>query len=609
MSKPISLYGATWPSTASDVEIEMGCVRKGGKWITNGRECGQGLSFHYEQIRKLFWPKLDDHRWHRLIRDTIIENKCTVLAGPASSGKTHEAAWIFLLEYLIFPEETCVLVSSTDARGLRGRIWSEITMLWQEAREKYEWIPGNLLDSRFSILTDALDEDEFDRKARNYRKCIQGVPCRESATSGLLRYAGWKQKRMRLVADEAGQMSPEFINGITNLNSNIDFKCVILGNFKDPLDCLGKCAEPRDGWAAHMAPMKTDVWDTFFPLVGKCVNLIGFDSPNFDFPKKDPSDPDRYPYMIGEKRISEIETSFGRNSEQFMSYCWGSMKISTISNRVLTGEICEKNNCFDDVVWEGSPTIKVAGLDASWGGDRCPITVAEFGKDVSGKIVLKAYPPVIVPVSPQPGQDADYAIAEFCKDFCEERSIPPENFFHDSTGRGSLGTALARVWSAQCNPIEFGGVPSKRPVTLDYFWRDPKTGERRLKLACEHYSKFVTELWFSVRYCAEAGQLKNLPREVFEEFAMRIWEKVSGDRYEIESKSGTQSKPGMKQRTGRSPDLADSLAISVEGARLRGFQISKLANEQSITDSTKWFWDRQRKLNELRKQHALDHSV
>ena len=355
------------------------------------------------------------------------------------------------------------------------------------------------------------------------------------------------------------QMAPEFINGITNLNSNPNFKCVILGNFKDPLDCLGKCAEPVDGWGKHMAPLKTEVWDTFFPLKGKCVNLIGFDSPNFDFQKKDPNDPDKFSYMIGPKRIAEIEASFGRDSEQFMSQCWGSMKVSTIVNRVLTREICEKTNCFEDVVWEGSPTIKVVGLDASWGGDRCPLTVGEFGKDVRGKIVLRVHAPVIVPVLRRPDQDADYAIAEFCKSFCEQQGIPPENFYHDSTGRGSLGTALARVWSAQCNPIEFGGVPSKRPVTLDYYWNDPKTGQRRLKLACEHYSKFVTELWFSVRYCAEAGQLKNLPREVFEEFAMRIWSKVSGDRYEIESKSGTTDKPGMKQRTGRSPDLADSL--------------------------------------------------
>lgn len=597
-------YNIEWREM-SDLEIEMECIRNGGQWTEEWGVCGKGLSHHYEQMRNILWPTLHDHRWHRLIRDTILVEKCTVLAGCASSGKSHEAAWIFLSEYFCFPEETCILVSSTEIRGLRGRIWSEITMLWQRARDAYPWLAGNLLDSRVAILTDELDEEDYDRRSRDYRKCIQGVPCRESSGTwmGINRYAGWKQKRMRLIADEASQMEWEYISGVTNLNSNPDFKCVILGNFSDPMDCLGRCAEPVDGWSAHMAPMKTEVWDTFFPLKGKCINLIGFDSPNFDYPKKTPDDPDHFPEMIGPKRINEIKKAFGEQSLEFMSQCWGAMKVSTLSFRVLNKEICQAGGAFEDVNWKGMEIVKFAFLDAAWGGDRAVFTYIEVGTSVEGKTVIRCHPPEIVPVVAGPGMEADYSVAEFCKTRCGELNIPPEHFGHDSTGRGSLGTALARVWSDRCNPIEFGGTPTTRPVSLDYYFRDPKTGAQRLKLCSEHYIKFVTELWFSVRYCVEAGQLRNLPMEVYEEFALRLW-RNAGDKRELEPKSGTKEKPGMKQRTGKSPDYADSLAGAIEMARRHGFQISKLSNQATAGPS--WTWLKKMSEDARKKEHSHD---
>lgn len=592
----IEKYGYRWTALPDDspedttLRIEMDCIRRG---------IGMGLSFHYEQIRKMLWPELDDHRWHSLIRDTILANKCTVLAGPASTGKTHEAAWLFLCEYMIWPDDTCVLVSSTDIRGLRGRIWSEITSLWQKAKDKFPWIPGNLLDSRVAILTDALDEETFDRRARDYRKCIQGVPCRNSSGSwiGINRYAGWKQKRMRLVADEAGQMQSEYINGVTNLNANPDFKAVIMGNFDQPTDCLGRCAEPVDGWSNHIAPRKTEVWDTFYPLKGKCVNLIGFDSPNYDYPKKTKDDPDHFPYMLGPKRIEEIRASFGEESVQFMSMCWGAMKIATLSHRVLTRELCEKGHAFDEVDWDG-PRTKVAFLDSAWGGDRCVFTWAEFGKAVDGKTVFRLNPPEIVPLGKEEGQDADYAIADWCKERCDGLGILPQNFGHDSTGRGSLGTALARLWSDQCNPVEFGTQPTDRPCGLDLYTYDPVERRRRPMLCSEHYVKFVSELWFSVHYAVEAGQVRNLSKDVMEEFCMRVWQRVKDDKIEVEPKSGTPTKPGMKQRTGRSPDLADSAAGCLEMARRKGFAINRLANEAASKQGYEWM----RKLHDQHRE-------
>lgn len=608
MSDAIERYGVRWPAGQSDLKIEMSCIRHGGRWQHGAVTAGEGLSFHYERMRQLLWPDLDNHRWNQLCRDQLVANKCVVLAGPASSGKTHTAAWLFLCEYLVFPHETCVLVSSTDMRGLRGRIWSAITSLWKRAIDQYDWLPGHLLDSRVAILTDQLDEDAYDRSARDYTKCIQGIPCRNSSGTwmGINRYCGWKQKRMRLICDEAQQMEQEYIKGITNLNANFNFKCCILGNFADPMDCLGRCAEPVDGWTRHMEPRKTEIWKTFYPLEGVCVNLIGFDSPNHDYPKKHSNDPDHFHYMIGPKRIEEIRKSFGEQSLEFMSQCWGAMKVSTLSFRVLNRELCEANQCFEDVDWDTKSLTRVAFLDSAWGGDRCVFTWAEFGLSIQGHQVLRLNPPEVFPMSGDKGEEADYALAEHCKARCEVLGIAPGNFGHDSTGRGSLGTALARIWSADCNPVEFGAQPTSRPVTDDFYWNDPQTGEWRLKRCNEHYVKFVTELWFTVRYCAEAGQLRNLSPQTFEEFALRNWRRVRDDRIEIEPKSGTKERPGMKQRTGRSPDLADSAAGVVEMARRRGFRITKLSAEANETRGTpEWLLKLKQKAHDLAHGYEL----
>jgi len=69
--------------------------------------------------------------------------------------------------------------------------------------------------------------------------------------------------------------------------------------------------------------------------------------------------------------------------------------------------------------------------------------------------------------------------------------------------------------------------------------------------------------------------VRGLQRDVAEEFYEREWAKVKGDKYELETKDE------MKLRTGFSPDLADWLAIAMEGARRNGFMIESLPEYES----------------------------
>src|SRR5262245_49506519 len=138
----ISKYRMDWPDGVTPLQIEMHCIQRGGKWQLDGKTVGEGLEYHYEQMRKIIWPELDDHRWHKVCLNAQINHKLTVFIGPGSSGKTHEAGWLRLCEYWCFPQETVVLVSSTDMRGLRLRIWAEISDLWQKGVERFPELNG-----------------------------------------------------------------------------------------------------------------------------------------------------------------------------------------------------------------------------------------------------------------------------------------------------------------------------------------------------------------------------------------------------------------------------------------------------------------------------------
>jgi len=357
-----------------------------------------------------------------------------------------------------------------------------------------------------------------------------------------------------------------------------------LGNPSDILDPLGIAAEPKDGWSSHLEPSKTEVWDTKF-YNGRCINLVGTDSPNFDFPELKN---EKYPYLVSQKKINETISAFTKDSYEYFSQCVGVMKISQLARRVLTRDLCVQFHVSDKAVWAGEQRTIIGATDASYGGDRCVGGHAEFGKCSDEKQRLMFYPHHIVPVTvggeiPMAAEDS---ISIHQKAYSESNGVLPENYFHDSTGRGSLGTSLSRIWSSACNPVEFGGAPTKRPVTNDTYINDPKTGERRLQRCNEKYSKLVTELWWSMRLAIEADQIRGLSQEVIDEFCMREWDRVAGDRIEVESKID------MKKRTRKSPDLADWAVIILEGARRRGFQIAKLSNlEETNSLTNRWLED------------------
>ena len=389
-------------------------------------------------------------------------------------------------------------------------------------------------------------------------------------------------------------MQRSFLDAYSNFFGKQHFKGLLCGNPLDLDDCLCIAAEPVDGWNTWKDNEKTQTWRSKF-YDAAVVALDGRDSPNMDLPEGSPT---KFKYLIGRKKIKAVERTHGKDSWQYHSQCTGKPRPGAMARRVISRQLCDERHAFDDVIWGTEPTIRIMGCDAAYGGvggDRCVAGHIEFGKDVDGNLTLACNPPVIVPVAVSKKGLPEEQIANWCKDYAESFNIQPGNFYFD--GRGTLAVYLGRIWSPDVNSVEFGGKPTDRPVSMDEFIWDGDTKTRRLKRCDEHYSKFVTELWFSLFYIIAAGQMRRLPMDVAEEGWRREWRKVKGDRIEVETKED------MKLRTGQSPDLFDWLAICGEGARRKGFEIRNTSNtEPQQGEDENWLEDElKRYMKELRK--------
>lgn len=604
------LYGIRWPKVQSAAARELHMITKGGRWKTKyGNFVGKGLAFHYEQVIKAIWPHVVWHRWLKLVVDNYQDHRSIVVIGPASSGKTLGAALCVLVDYYAHPTETTVIICSTTKARLEDRIWGELKKLHRMAKKLNNWLPGSVMETEQRLVTDdRMSKDNPD--GRDFRNGIVGVPClKGEGFQGLGSFAGLKAKRMRLLGDELSLLPRMFVDSISNLDKNPDFKLLGLGNPKETTDALGVLAEPAanvGGWdgGIDQAP-QTKTWPTRRPQ-GICIQLVGSDSPNLDGKLGCP--------LITQEQIDRDIAFYGRDSLWFTMMDQGMMPRGQGSRRVLTRQACVKFKAFEQPIWLGDKLNSIAFLDAAYGGvggDRCIFGTLDFGhvvpenvpqavveallnqSDVAAKapIVLALTSLENVPLNPQSDVLIVDQIVNFVRARCENaaRSIPPENFFYDSGMRTNLVSAFARLWSPNVCPIDFGGKATDRKVS------------EAIDVKCvDYYSKFVTELWFSVRYIVESGQFRGMTDDLCYEFSAREWTMVGANKIEVEPKKK------MKEKTGRSPDLADAVACGVEGARQRGFIIRKLANVEAIRVDDRWKRDLRTKAEAMHRRPELN---
>lgn len=584
------------------LQIEMEAIRRGGIWKKGEQTFGLGLTRHYLNCHKLIWPEDDQHRWLEIGMRSMCERKISVFLGPASSNKTYLFAAHALITFWTFPETSFGLISSTEKRSLEIKVWGRVKGLFNRGRRRFDDLPGFILETSMAITPDETDDEN--EVARELNRGIVCVPCVSGGRFvGMGKFQGAKPPHtpgkndghLTHYGDEAAVMQPSFLDAYANWMVSDGFKGVMGGNPTDISDPLCTAAEPMGGWDSFVDTGKTQEWDSRW-YDAHVVAFDGRDTPNNDEPRN------RFPYLITQRFIDLMKKTHGENSWQYFQQAVGKPSKNMVSDRVITIGLCEQHGAFKDVVWLGPPRTRLYVVDPAYGGgDRCVGGEMEFGLNTNNETTLSVGDPEIIPIRLDSALSAEDQIAQWMFDRSQQLGIGPDNMAYDSFGRGTLGFALAKVFGSNCPiPIDSGAPTTERPVRFDLYVEE-KVGMKWLKTCKEHYSKFITEMWFSTREAIESNQIRNLPFEVAQEGQLRLFKIVAGNKVEVESKKD------MKERVKKSPDLYDWFAIGVELARRLGFKIERIGRDAqgASEDDEDWFDTEAKQWNDAIKSGLL----
>lgn len=608
-------YGVRTESWVTEPAREIYMLRKGGKWTVKGRSLGNGTLFHFKELIRVLWPEVVHHRWFNTFVENWLLHKFIAVLGPKNSGKSLDACVCHLADYYCWPECTTTLVCSTTKERLEDRIWGEIKKFHRAARSRFPGVvPGHLIEGRQRIVTDDRDEAV---EGRDFRNGLMGVPClRGDRYVGISAFQGIKNKRVRLCGDELAALPKTFVDAIATLDVQGDVKVTGMGNPAQTTDALGLLAEPHTelgGWEGGIDQSpKTKTWKTRFDD-GICIQFPGSDSPNLDETEAEiiARGGPKYPFLISREQMEKDMATWGKDDWHYTMFDEGRMPRGQGSHRVITRQLCLKHHAMEEPVWLNTNLQYVTALDAAYravGGDRCvfmrlaygleakPLNATEMVETLVNqtpdstryRTIIALLDTFIIPI-----QDGNYYTCEdqivmFCKQKHDMWHLPPDVLFFDAGMRTSLVTAFARLWSPKVNSIDFGGKPPLGRVSAD------------IDVECrDYYDRFVTYLWWSSRLAIESEQLRGLSEDIVQEGCTREWKQAGSNKISVETKKE------MKTKSGRSPDLYDCLVTALEGARQKGFVISRLGDPNREPGDNRWKRELIRKAREFQEAHQL----
>lgn len=387
------LYGIQWSEQTLALEVEFAFIKAGGYITNDWGKFGKGLFHHYREAMTLLWPEDDNHRWSDQILKEIIDNRISVFMGSRDSSKTRTVSKWALCDYFCFPQETLILMTSTNIRGLELRVWGDIKSLHERAKALFPWLPGNVADSKHGVFTDNISEGDEVRDMRKGILCIPVLGSQgEFMGDALKDFCGIKQKRRRLIGDELQHVPSAYLKVLDSLDKG-DFHGIFLGNpIPENGKALDKVSEPKGGWDSIGEVTKTKTWANKYN--GVTLNLVGIDSPNFDKETLN-----KFSYMVDQSDVDRVsKRPGGRDSIEWWSQIMGVRKAGAVSNRVLTVEEIKNYGGFEDCIWSGSERIRVYAIDAGFGGDACVRTWLEFGEIVEGRQVIAFGDQKVIPI-------------------------------------------------------------------------------------------------------------------------------------------------------------------------------------------------------------------
>lgn len=513
-------YGIRSPVKIPDLELELYAFRN----RLQPNEGGLGTFDHFRNATKMLWPKMSWNPWLEAQVEGLCEHDYVGWAGCGASGKTFGATLFATVWWLANPSKTTVVLTSTTAKMIRKRMWANL----QDLVRKSRGFPGNMVDSKMSLQ--AIKGDD--------RHSISAIAVAEGNTSkAVANIQGIHAERVMVIIDEATDTPEAAFEACTNLSKGCrEFKMLVIGNPASKYDPHGRFCTPAKGWRS--VTIEDQHWLT---ERGMCRRFDGMKSPNISEGRT------KYPYLITHDQVLSAMRHEGEQSPTFWKYTRGFWSPDGMVKTVLSESLIETHTPTKNLVFTTNVQV-VAGLDPGFGGDRCILRFAKVGT-ANDKLSILFQDIIQIAPNAQLTEPVHYQIANRVKEECNKRGVAPDRFALDSSGEGGgLADILTREWGV-VHRVEFGGSPSTIPVS-----------DEDGRPCNEAYDRKVTELWFSMRKWAVEERLGGMDIETLQEFCARMFD-------DSKRKISVESKTVMKQRTGKSPDLADAAVVLLDLVR------------------------------------------
>jgi len=472
----------------------------------------------------MVWPKMSWNPWLEAQVESLCEHDYVGWAGCGASGKTFGATLFATVWWLANPSKTTVVLTSTTAKMIRKRMWANL----QELVRKSRGFPGNMVDSKMSLQ--AIKGDD--------RHSISAIAVAEGNTSkAVANIQGIHAERVMVIIDEATDTPEAAFEACTNLSKGCrEFKMLVIGNPASKYDPHGRFCTPAKGWRS--VTIEDQHWLT---ERGMCRRFDGMKSPNISEGRT------KYPYLITHDQVLSAMRHEGEQSPTFWKYTRGFWSPDGMVKTVLSESIIETYTPTRKLVFTTNVQV-VAGLDPGFGGDRCVLRFAKVGT-ANDKVSILFGDVIHISPNAQLTEPVHYQIANRVKEECSQRGVPPDKFALDSSGEGGgLADILTREWGV-VHRVEFGGSASTIPVS-----------DEDSRPCNEAYDRKVTELWFSMRKWVVEERVGGMDIETLQEFCARMFD-------DSKRKISVETKTVMKQRTGKSPDLADAAVVLLDLVR------------------------------------------
>lgn len=549
MQKTISRYGLDWPSSYTDVYIDLVCAKK---WREEPYRHGNLLD-PWEHLlsacRKLFtneefgispWTEAHAVDW-------TMEKFCITWGGAACS-KSNDYGCFSILDWITDPTKTVTLMASTTREMLKMRSYESVVRYFNILkRNPYFLIPGKESRTSCAILNEN-DEDT----GTTVKASVRGVAVNDGGS-----IQGAHLPYVRLILDEMALMRQETFDARTNLSLGAeDFRFYGLANPESLFDLSARAAVPIEGWAS--VDEMTETWRSRY---GKVRHHNSEQSPAII----EPDGEKKYPYLARKRQLDDIlaEENGNADSPRYWVMVKGFPPPQGVERTILTEADLTTYGPQDTATWmNGENPIRAASLDAAFthDGDGCVLLIFDVGRVAPGVPAIVAVEKVYLTLEASAKRPVTAQIVDQVRGKLSEHGIPVGRLAVDDSGTQGIADAI---------DMALGGPV----VRYNYATKasDNYTAGGREKYV-DRYADKITELWVLFGEFVRARQIRGLDADAARYFTSR---RIT--RRKQTAKNCIESKKEFKKRTGgRSPDEADAWAMAVGLVRdLLGFNPGK----------------------------------